>query len=152
MLGPDSWMWRCQVATRYGGYNGYPQVDGDAVEIGHEVLAAKVAGLTKTGPRQRELNAVSGVFFKPATMLVNGHLTLSFDGQPPTDLGMKAASDVSTVVPRHKDSDSFSAVHQWLLQVVQHNMAAGATGSARVEGADGCAGLQVVTPRTGAAL
>lgn len=112
------------MANRYEGYNGFLQVDGESIEIEHEGLSAQVAGLTGDSLRM-PLSSISGVSFKPATRLSNGHITLGFDGQPAADLGMKAASDKSTVLFRHKDQETFSAVHQWLLQVIQHNVAAG---------------------------
>ena len=112
------------MVSRYVGENGYVEVDGAAIELRHEGLRAKIAGLTNETLR-KPLSAVSGVHLKPATRLLDGHLTLGFDGQPAAELGMAAPSDKNTIMFRHKDLDTFTALHQWLLQVVQLNVASG---------------------------
>jgi hypothetical protein len=114
-----------QMATRYEGYNGWLEVEGDVLRIGHEGFGS----LTKIGPLQRPLSSVSGVHFRPATRLVNGHITVGFDGDPVTDPGGKAASDPNSLLFRHKDMDCFAAVHDWLRQVIQYNVSTKSVGA-----------------------
>ena len=110
----------------YVGYNGTISVQGEDLVIARHGVAARLGGLGAGGPRRIPLQAVSGVFIKPATRLTNGWLTLGLGGEPATDIDSKtAASHPDTILFRHKDDQMFTALHQWLLKVVAYNQSVG---------------------------
>lgn len=110
----------------YTGYNGTISVEGDVLTITHSGFVAKSAGLPVDKPRTIPLAAVSGVFFAPATRLINGHLTLGLGGAAAEKLKTSAVADnPDTVMFRFKDKDRFAQLHEWLVSVIDHNRAAG---------------------------
>lgn len=116
--------------VEFKGYNGTIEVDGELLSITHSGLVAKAGGLVRDQPRRIPLQAVSGVRFKEATRLANGHLTLGLAGADPVDVGSQAASNPDTVMFRHRDNEQFQRLQQWLLAVVETNRKAGIDSSA----------------------
>lgn len=112
------------VGVEYKGYNGSVVVDGAAIIITHSGMAAKASGLVRDKPRRVPLQAVSGVGFRAATRLTNGAITFGVGGEEGSDAGIgKTATSANAVSFRHKDSEVFRKLYEWLLAVVEHNRA-----------------------------
>lgn len=110
----------------YQGYNGTLSIEGDSLVISHHGLAAKGGGLATGVPRRVPLAALSDVRLKPATRMLNGHITFGFGGEQAATLGVnQAASNGNTIVLRHKDNDLFSKVYEYLQGVVRANRESG---------------------------
>lgn len=110
------------------GHNGAVSVDGDALLIDRDTTAGRLAFGKGVQPRRVPLSAITGVRLKPASRLVNGHLSLGLNGVEPAASGVP--SDVDSVVFTHKHRAAFDELHAWLLTVVEHNAATGASGLA----------------------
>jgi len=112
------------VGVEYKGYNGSVVVDGAAIIITHSGMAAKASGLVRDKPRRVPLQAVSGVGFRAATKLTNGAITFGVGGEEGSDAGIgKTATSANAVSFRHKDSEVFRKLYEWLLAVVEYNRA-----------------------------
>ena len=109
----------------YAGYNGTISLTDDDLTITHSGLGAKVGGLAKNQPRSIPLQAISGVHFKQATRLVNGHIKLGLGGNGATDPGMNAPSDPDALLFRHKNNEQFKQLHEQLLAIIDDNRRAG---------------------------
>jgi Domain of unknown function (DUF4429) len=106
---------------KYAGCNGTITVEGDVLILTREGMIARAQGLAGP-PRRIPLHAISGVFLKDSTRLLDGHLTLGLGGASAAEHAASgAADDPDTVVFRRKDQDAFRALHDWLVTVVKEN-------------------------------
>jgi hypothetical protein len=114
--------------TTAQGYNGTVTVEGDTLVISRDTMTGRVAFGKDAPPRRIPLSAITAARLKPASRLVNGHLSLGLNGAAPASTGVP--SDVDSVVFTHKHRDAFTELHTWLLTVLQHNATADASGLA----------------------
>lgn len=116
------------LMVEYIGYNGTIVIENNLLILTHRGVPAKAAGLTTDQPRRIPLAAISGVRWKPASMLVNGWLSLGLGGDSAPESAGADCPDAVTF--RRKDSATFEQVHDWLQNVVDRNRASGIDPSA----------------------
>jgi hypothetical protein len=109
------------VHMEYMGYNGRIVIRDENLEIHRSGVAAKLAGLTSEKRRVFALADVSDVIYTPATRLMNGWLSIGFDGRRAGGTSRNCAMHPDTVNFRRRDDASFRALHDWLLHVVSVN-------------------------------
>ena len=109
---------------KFEGYNGQLTVDGDAIVLTREGMAARVAYGKDVPPRRIPLAAVSGARLKPATRLKNGHIQLligGVDGGEPTSV----ADHPDVVIFTWAKRAQFDELSQLLLRAAETNLAHG---------------------------
>src|SRR4051794_3128393 len=104
---------------KYEGYNGQVTVDGDALVITREGLAARASFGKDTPPRRIPLQAVSEVRLKAASRMSNGWLQLLLGGEDKAEpKATNAGGDPDVVMFTNKKQEPFEQLHAWLTTVV----------------------------------
>lgn len=105
--------------TTYKGVNGTLTTESDAVVFTREGLAARNAFGKDAPPQRVPLAEVTGVVYKPAGKVANGHLRLARNGQPPSTLPVNKDPDGIVFLPQK--AAEFDPVAQWLDGVAKKN-------------------------------
>lgn len=115
---------------RYEGFNGQLTVEGDAIVLTRDGMAAK-AGFGRSPARRLPLQALSGLSLQEATRMKNGWLQLHLGGKSAPPLSaLSAPSDGDTVTFTYGKREQWQQLYGWLLSVVDRNRAAGVDSSA----------------------
>jgi hypothetical protein len=107
----------------YQGYDGDVELHEDHLVLRREGLMAKSSG--RGGTREIPIAALSGVDFKAASRMFNGHLQLLIAGADAVSRNERMKGDPNTVNFRYKHSSEFEELAELLRDRIATNVEAG---------------------------